>query len=181
MSRKTEEKWKSSKRSEKRVIIAKDVIKQINNQKIKPNTGSYINAVDLKNNPEFCFYNDDNFDVKENYKNLSCSACALGSLMLVITSYDNNLQIQDFKHENFKSSKLRKMFYSIFSKRQLALIELAFEVRCTFFYENVHDLIEKDKIDSIIRYYETLNPYERMMLIMKNIIKNNGTFMPNVG
>lgn len=127
----------------------------------------------------------------------SCSCCALGSMFMSCTLLNNQTTVQQL---NVASSDLGDAIESpkqfaesrvfsngltkFFSAAQLKLIETAFEGEGGYFYEPPYD----DEGELIKRPAATMaalewpNKYpdvkKRLIAIMQNIIKNNGTFKP---
>lgn len=164
------QKFNGATKAEKRVIIAKDVLKQLKAKKIKAERFTYL---------------DENFttdyaeeDMREalNKTEEPCSACGVGSLCIALVLREN-----DFKVPcgiNVLGAILKKLT-KYFSMKQLALIETAFEGKT----RDIHDMVEEKLPLSIIYRAETFTrgcfTVEEMLIkIMKNIIKNEGTFKP---
>lgn len=176
--------------SEKRVEIAKDVIKQLKNRTIIANTGVYCNF-EYDNISEDLYKSDvrSNFD---KLKSLECNVCALGAILVSNTKFNNGFsfkQLNNVRNDNIIS------LLDYFTDSQLTLIEFAFESW------NIEDLINnyeinkgiycgKDytKLDLTYEQIEKACDFnsdihedeaeERMIRIMKNIIKNEGEFIP---
>jgi len=158
---------------EKRVLIAKDVIKLIKAKKIAIKTGNYFQTGSI--NPHA---HEQLNKVLPKIKN--CEVCALGGLFYSYVSKYNNYEIGGggLIHMNNKDNEMRDLLNDIFSKKQLNLIECAFEeddvnshcmwslcsdeiiIRAEAYRSN-HDLYDDDKA---------------LIHIMKNIISNKGVF-----
>jgi len=177
--------WRLSK-SEKRVAIAKDIIKQISKGKIKPKEGLYIH---IKNKKKI---NNEDIPLDSVFSNNTCQACALGSCFISLVNLGDNLRLSDIEGSEsafYRSWSIealqddynwRKYLRRAFTPRQLSLIESAFEKRGitdekdTLTFWNVNDVTSKAK--EFGRTYKKDN--ERLIGICKNIIANKGTFKP---
>jgi len=155
----------------KRVKIAKDVLVQIDLGVIVPTAGIYFDSWDLRRLGE-------NGDIEENteLQNLlreeiiECRVCGIGSLFVCDILNRNNLKLNkqnSYFNILIGSSHIHKRLKGIFTSKQLDLIEKYFEnwVGCRDFFRrsNIKDITSSE---------------ERMIIIMKNIIKNKGTFNP---
>jgi len=163
-------KTKKSK-AELRIEIAKDVLKHIKAGSFRTERGTYF-AVRLKKPSR-----------GEQLKRVlpqaeKCTVCALGGLFYGHIIRHNGLEIDSPEtHLHFNDLKIHKEL-TMFSKMQLDAIESAFE-RCnmsgktpTVLIERAMNFRSKHKIDIPDPDSKTLT------LIMKNIIKNKGTFKP---
>lgn len=175
--------WNLLTDAEKRVLIAKDVIIQINTNIYKPKTGAYINLIKTFDEDEYLH----DKDVKSNFEKIkSCEVCALGSLLLSSTKYANKVNFTDIYSCTFiKNKNIKDLLISLFSPEQLCLIEVAFEKK----YQRNSDNFGRDisnynfdiKLEEDINkaqfiYRNIHNHHDRMIAIMNNIIKNKGTF-----
>jgi hypothetical protein len=163
----------------KRVHIAEDVIKQINLGKFLPQTGHIVQNKDL--NTFLCSLSEP-ISLKDILPDYNCTVCAKGAMFLSDVLARNNyyadmLGIGDSDCE-------RKLDY--ISKKQLHMIEAAFECRVRYFHK---DLKKKNLIsysvnpnklgNSCVKFglkYEI--PNARLIAIMENIIENEGEFRP---
>ena len=183
-------------KAEKRVEIAKDVLKQIKANKYKPTSGVWVmdtngNEVDdliYRVRDEDC---DAIVDLKKDVVcqlNGKCSVCALGSLFVSAIDKFNHTKLSpncymDFtEYKNSDYNPLLKWF----SAKQLLLIESTFENRYGAWTENtVYVLSSKEMIywDDVVipAIYAYCKKYQdetsRLKAIMNNIIRNKGTFV----
>ena len=168
-------KTKQLTKPEKRVLIAKDVIKLIKAKKIVITTGEY-----------FLPHSRYEYVGKQLNKVLpkikKCEVCALGGLFYSFVSKYNNYEINDYginKIENYVDG-MRDTLEDIFSKKQLYLIECAFEQKDIQY--NCQPLYSLDTITRTegYRYYHDLefdyDDDKALIHIMKNIISNKGVF-----
>ena len=185
--------------NEKAVLVAKDVLEQVKAEKYIPNTGTYIHV----------FGDGFNFEgsIKDNFDQIQqCKVCALGSMLMSSTHLGNTLTTSDI--DNYPeaddlrdSEKITELFSSIFTNKQLLLIETAFEGYSDFWGETKRQL-EKRHEETPFQYYESSDRYsvetltfeetlacemfnrkypdddKRLIAICRNIIRNKGVFMP---
>lgn len=174
-------------RAHKRVLIAKDVIKQLNTEKLIAHLGFYISNEIF----ELLDYNHE-ADVKKKYSKIkSCEVCALGACLLSATKFGNQLKLGDLKDVLLKENQnADKLLASIFSKNQMLMIETAFEGSNGLKY--AHDVLgeslDKEQIIKCVNFRYSYvkddnfiseeNRKQLLIAIMQNIIKNKGTFKP---
>ena len=171
--------FKGKSRAEKRVLVAQDVIAQIKAKTLIPSSGDWVYILD-KYEPAY------EASLRETVlnKEVECNCCALGGLFLSCTLFNNKVKVGDvsptFGEYGFLDStiyaekKFSNGLNTIFSNEQLKLIEVAFECGCGAFYED--DVKDGEKAAKFGSRYNTEKG--RMIGIMNNIIKNNGTFIP---
>ena len=136
-----------------RVLIAKDVIKQLKRKKIIVERGTYCF------NPIFCNLKEME-ELSELKKVLAkskdkCYVCALGALFVSAVNRFNKYQITT-DWAGIGKYETTNYLCKYFSDSQMGLIEDVFEFRCPVY----------------------MNSENHMINIMKNIIKNKGTFKP---
>jgi len=147
-------------KTEKRVLIAKDVLELLAQEKIHEARGSYMSLNAYDN----IFFNKED-SLEKSLKNLqySCQVCALGSLLYAHVNRFNEVKTGAVMHGPWFGPDQKETMdplLSYFSKSQLALIENYFE---GYDYEKGNYLTFRVSIETI----------------MKNIIKNKGSFKPN--
>ena len=169
-------------KAQQRVTIAKDVIAGIKAKRLVANHDVYLglghkeeNAID--DNPEG--------SLQEQLKSIpECTVCAKGALFVCTVARRNqvkNEELPGYYHENWNGDALSGLLGGVFSPYQLRLIETEFEgedieydgdgreINAKMFspkYNN-NGFINKDYMADT-----------RLIAIMRNIIKNNGTFKP---
>jgi hypothetical protein len=154
-------------KAEKRVTIAKDVIKRVDIGQID----AYSTFISFDGEVE------EGKPLKPFFNAIQCSACAKGSLFL---SYVG--RVNKFKKEGSFSmdpySKEMKKIKQIFSQLQLDMIEIAFEGG-TFSWTD-REKISNKQISKSLEFFKnnTVGSRLRLKRIMENIIENNGTFKP---
>lgn len=160
----------------KRVSIAKDVIKQLVANKITAQTGSYFELRSDEN-----IVNEDlSFAIS---KAKSCNVCALGALFSACVLKSNHFKLNsadifaDNKMVDIWRTPVTEYLKPYFSKHQLAMIEIAFEK----YAGGINIKIVKN-VKTIKKCTDFGNQFlddeDRMTAIMQNIIDNNGKFVP---
>jgi len=155
-------------RAQMRVAIAKDVLKQIKARKITISPNGYWTV----GNPRFLY--DGTAVGRLDIQRKKCSVCAAGA---AITS-----AIRLFNEETIpirNASDEERVFIAgrrWFTKRQLAMIEAAFEKPGS---RPMVDQITFREIDRCDRFAAKNDTYlARAKAIFKNIIENGGNFVP---
>lgn len=193
----TNKSFNKLKKAEKRVAIAQDVLDQIKNKIIRPENGSWIS---------WGGKNIDSFEEKdggtslkkeilENGLKQSCDCCALGSLMLSCTLFNNEVTLEDvlirdaFDYMSKTSGSDIKTggLESVFSDKQIEMIEMAFEKGGGLFKYNDNPDWEEYNNTSLkgcvagkcVEFGEKYKSSKgRLVAIMNNIIENKGEFIP---
>lgn len=157
-------------KAEKRVAVAKDVIAQLNRGKLTATTGLYFKAKSC--NKDFT----GEVELQKVLKHIpKCEVCAKGALFVGMINKYNDFKLNlkyDYGNDEINdevNDSLYPKLKTLFSGKQLRLIEAYFEGWNKFDIENTHNFYEKNP-----------NAKKRMILIMENIIKNNGTFKPSL-
>jgi hypothetical protein len=203
--------FKKASPTQKRVLIAKDVIAQIKAKKIKPESGTFVQVEKVKGfmssseadkrtgswNYAMNRLSDSegsDADVRQLYLDNTlqqCSCCALGGMFMSCTLYNNNTTIEDLEHAGNDISqvlleetgeKLSNGLNKFFSVEQLKLIEQTFEGDNGAVLSGMDDDTGKTVDEFSPRAEAFYNKYkkskDRLVAIMQNIVKNNGTFKP---
>lgn len=152
--------------NEKRVVIAKDVIQQLNSGHIIASQLGYIGGIELAlkiKNSKF------NTDFRDIFNETTCYVCAKGALFVSDIMLRDEFKINSQEQideglvfTGLSSSKGITTRLNYFSKSMLSNIEWHYEGWQE--YRWFHDKYPSDK--------------QRMTLIMKNIINNKGEFVP---
>jgi len=173
-------KFESLNPAEQRVLIARDVLAQVKKEKFFPRRGSYIKHLTIGGNECDITTNRRN-SVQKHFDEITCYCCALGACLLSATKYKNKLEFQDVCNLAASQSPW-DLLRGIFPSKQLNMIEYAFEAERSGtrvgenrFNNYLEDGIKEACIDFGRNYAE---PEDRMIAIMKNIIKNKGEFKP---
>ena len=119
----------------------------------------------------------------------SCKVCALGGLFMSCTLYNNKTKLDacgyygeasDLGEFIDRSEPISNGLDKFFSQSQLKLIEEAFEGGFGYFGDGCYTYNRFE--DNNRQYYTYADKYpeddDRMIAIMNNIVKNNGTFVP---
>lgn len=187
---------------EKRVALAQDVIQQLKAEKIIANNRVYLSIEDFGEQ-----FIGNETSAQKILPEITCSVCALGGLFHSYIKYKNNVNI-DLIEEGCPVKLINKFSETLnkyFDDFQLILIETAFEsFEYREYFEDEEfagydlegydgkykDIIfnndQKNQIFKSEEYAENLNltgeenDYTEILLfnIMRNIIRNNGTFVP---
>lgn len=167
--------------AKKRVLIAKDVLEQLEAGKIRATSGYFLRIQSFSDHVS-------NYDAvkKESLQATylrgdieQCDACADGALMLSCTLFNNKYTTDAGFYMldvwiNSKKSMKNKLNV-IFSRSQLRLIENAFE-RGVGAFQKFRETPKAKKAIQFGRSFSTSG--NRLKAIMKNIVKNRGTFVP---
>lgn len=173
--------------AEKRVRIAKDVIDALNTKRITANRGGYI----LPSKGEGDLFENAALDtqVRDAFSTVKhCEVCALGGIFVAAVERFDRIKIKNLNYmpimrgntntvSDLNLHHFENYLYKFFSRKQLAMIEMAFE--------DLHTLVDVPAIsdeeeDAIFKFsYRFKTAKNLMIAIMENIIKNKGTFKPN--
>jgi len=146
-----------------RVKIAKDVIIQLKQKKLIAEGGVFVRPYEIKST----YINHKHSQINNliNKKIVACNVCAKGSLFMAHIMKTNHCTLMEARTTgNYSISKRLTMF----SQEQLNKIEQVFE--------GYFDNGSKEKGNKFFKRY--LNEHNRLIAIMKNIIKNKGEFIP---
>lgn len=153
---------------QQRVVIAKDVLKQLSLHKMHPSPGAYVIGPPVRTESDRM--NGD-----------SCKVCALGALFACAVELHGG-----GKYKFWVPSRriIAEYLEPYFSKDQLGLIESAFEVNASW-GECTDDAQKAEDFGAQFGHKYNCKGYPRfdtatarMKAIMQNIIANNGTFVP---
>jgi len=156
-----------------RVEIAKDVIDHINAKRITCNIGGYFNP-----STKGKWKNKSLQDVLPKLK--YCNVCAIGVMFYSYVMRHNNFTIGWVGINGINDNSMREAM-SMFSKPQMELIESAFEISD---YSSSLKVLPYFKKAVYFREKRGLTKRDgktnarALELIMKNIIRNKGTFKP---
>ncbi|MFN9112105.1 MAG: hypothetical protein ACK5XN_18725 [Bacteroidota bacterium] len=185
-------------KDKKAVLVTQDVLAQIEANKYVPNTGAYVRFEE-----KISFEGD----IKSNFDKLpQCRVCALGSMLLSCTNLGNVLTTDIISndrigHYELQDDGVKELFNSIFSDKQLLMIETSFEGYSEWECWTVSEIKKHSKPffnycedadryadDETLSFEETLacqkvflkyeDHQERLEAICNNIIKNSGVFIP---
>lgn len=182
--------------SEKRVLIAKDVLKQLDAGYIYPNRGKICNfsEVFLKGKSESDEVREVFLRESGAFTGASCACCAVGAMFLSCVLYRNELTIQKYnelisQNDNYTIPLLFTKIQThsplnglteYFSAKQIKLIEIAFEKGGGLFQDDAYEDLTEEEVERAVGYRDLFNEDDDATIlraIMNNIIKNNGEFV----
>ena len=174
---------------EKRVAIAKDVIRQLNARKLTARSKTWLTGgagiIRIKEE-------DYQKPVKEILSTqASCNVCALGSLLVCAAGLANAVTVNDVRDKDSDTYFTVDMFSMtpylkrFFSMEQLRLIELCFEhgdggcsPDTAEEWEAAEVFAGDEEDDNGDSIGDGTDDEVRLRLIMECIMRNNGTFVP---
>lgn len=179
--------FKKMSKPQKRVRIAQDVLAQIKARRLVPvrENGYICDAEGVENQAP----DTEVSAVAERVT--SCQVCGIGSLFVVGIQRDESLKLGDlndvkerlnnpgtypataFGLDNVDQKDIHKFLGKYFTKSQLQLIEDVFETDATYLDEDGDEESASERFAA--KYPED---EERLVAIMKNIVKNEGVFIP---
>lgn len=184
-------------KAEKRVEIAKDVLKQIKANKYIPTSGIWVMDSDGYEVEDLISYarqvaeEADAVDLKKDVickLNGTCSVCALGSLFVSAIDKFNHTKLNPGYRVDWTESEDSEYnpLLKWFSAKQLLLIETTFEGGHGGWANEAMYILSKKEFESweesiLPAIYAYCNKYPdaniRLKAIMNNIIRNKGTFV----
>lgn len=200
----------------KRVVVAKDVITSLNAKRLKAKANIYLNAWPKYDRMEafkgLRSYSDEWYARAASFsesdaqtallnQQLSCEACAIGSVFVCAVERMDRLTVDEFK--SLRQAGIREYLGDLFSPEQLDLMETAFERTTEYvqsrrynpgkYSDSVYDPSE-DAAAELDQAVDFGNNFARegyadddevdfdadgcMRAIMQNIIDNAGEFKP---
>ena len=167
--------WKFQRMSKaaKRVQIAHDVLALIKARRFFP-AGVYLY------DHSGILYKNPNSQMSLLMKSAtSCDVCAVGAIFLGFANRMNNCTIKKYVRSHHSGIFMKKYLLDYFSDQQIQMIETAFEQSIISVGGREYSNLEWQQLAKS-KYFakRTKNPKNRMIKIMKNIIENNGTFVP---
>lgn len=153
--------------TEKRVVVAKDALKQLKAERFVAQIGHYL-GMDITQALEEV--EDRTCQAQPYLKDAKvCTVCAKGALLLSAIRKFNKATIRDVLNEDM--SKPEKLF----GEHNLDNMEAAFETWDCFSGSRYGQPVPV-KVEQFGHNYD--NAHDRLVAILKNVIKNNGTFKP---
>ena len=177
-SAKAEAAFKRMSKAQKRVAVAKDVIASIKAKQLVAKARTYI---DVKAEGKDG-YDNNTFKHPDFQTALAmgqqCTACALGGLFVCAVKFENKIATED-ANDNIDQPDLHDYLQHLFPYEQLQLIEIAFEQSWGIpGFDNGDDVPDKWKTAVAFGQKHPTDDAARMTAIMRNIIRNEGTFIP---
>ena len=161
-----------------RVRIAKDVLEQLRLRFYKAERGTYVDfwtRSDDEGGKDFPELKS-NCDLQSQLDRVGfCEVCGIGSLFVSLIRLKDQYKLNKCEARSafIDTNRLRAALYGIFSEYQVLLIETAFEGRhIDAVYLNYDDYIPATN------FAGSRTPAETLRRIMRNIIRNRGTFKP---
>jgi hypothetical protein len=151
--------FKESTKAQKRVMIAQDCIDRLSCSLLLANTGSFITYMGEEVN-------------KTIVNTRTCEVCAKGGLFASYIGRVNNFN--DECLGNDEDNEAHKKLREIFTLRQLAIIEYAFEGTQYIYSVDIPQDMQKKLEDFYDENYD--DDDQRLIKICENIIKNKGAF-----
>lgn len=174
---KTKAKAKRLTKAQIRVQIAKDVIRQLDANRIVADGGCYLDA------DEFEEQIDGAADVPDGRYLAApkdCRACAIGSVFVCALDRFNELKLHKFVDDGGGSDAMVRYLSPWFTRAQLRLMEIGFQE-----YNSDPGAVTDRAADAAYAWHEKRLgsdgecDYDAIMrALMKNVIRNNGTFKP---
>lgn len=170
--------FKAASKAEKRVLIAKDVLAQLKAGKYAADPGNWATvkapSSDIEKSTEVCTIIDD--------PRSECSCCALGALMLSEIRLNDNLKVGKVDEDAIYNGEVQidhngagDRLNRYFSDKQLRLMEIAFEQGGGSCQARTEEEFRAEKKYDDDRHEDA---DARLVKIMKNVVKNGGTFKP---
>lgn len=157
--------------AKKRVAIAKDALEQVLAKKYKVKTGQYVTF--LGSGSPVAKSEELDVPVACNLQDVKCQVCARGALFVSALRKDASIGPEYISNdENLGNDDIQMTEDQYFSREQLDLIESAFEV------DQFCDDAPEEMAMAAELYGRSLgNKDERLVAILKNIIRNKGEFV----
>ena len=166
--------FKKLSKKKQRVTVAEDVIAQLEAKTLKAGQGLFLDIyVDNDDNESFLEEDARKFFSQAPDKNIQCTACGLGSMMVAKARLENHATVDDVATDTISGEDIEIILMQIFSSDTIRNIEVCFEKGYGFYDEN------DDEDQPAIKFGKRFrNPNNRLIAICKNIIKNEGEFIP---
>ncbi len=169
-------------KKERRIAIAKDAIAQIKAGKYESSPGV------------LCYFPEEMYELSDRDPKLSgqkvlktklkatgpCYVCARGALFVSLVRKENKVDLRDLVYAKNIDEKLTNLF----GRNQWTLMEAYFEgYRLSYQLQNTNalkfGLRKYPDLDTEKFYRKYQNAEDRLIAILKNLIKNGGTFNPH--
>lgn len=163
--------------AQKRVAIAKDVLKQIKAKKFLIESGNFaIIRNGIMPDPDVF---DKGYLLSKEVE--ACDVCAIGAAIISGIRLFNKVTFNNPHIDPIESWNLIREF---FEPEQAVLIENAFEIGCGAYNENWSEEeplpeVDQSEIDKAMEFGQEFdNETERAVAIFTNIVQNKGVFKP---
>ncbi len=183
-------------KANQRVAIAKDILSRISTKQLVGESGVWVNVPSAPEYKRDVCGNILNYDAivdlqEQLNKGVSCECCALGAAMCGLAFYEDKIKVENQRSDY--EDEVEKRLRQIFGKKQLELIETAFELGSGALAEDVYeedgegdeklddsgDPIVKPRYRAAVAFGERyLDDNKRLKAIWSNVLENGGTFKP---
>lgn len=172
--------WSRMSKKAKRVAIAKDVLKHIKAGSLVPNRGAYFISNEVREAQMEIPY-EETVELQGLLQGKTCEVCAKGAIFIADIIKNDDFAVNywiDIDDGDMMCNRLE----GIFERGQLDLIECAFEGgiisdETNILRSHLENTPLADKAEKFFNKYNG-DPEKVLTAIMKNIIKNDGTFKP---
>jgi len=186
-------KFEKATNAEKRLLIVTDAFKQLVSGRFVAESGEWL-WVTVKDAYDTSLTEDDSLQKCTLSNKVECVGCALGSMMLGLVRFDNKVTLGEATEYSCDSpffidaiekstpgnGKVGNRLLRYFSENQLNLVEYFFEMGNGV--SRHHELTDLEQ--AIFNYWrddhgaETWKDEQRLLLILKNMMNNQGMFVP---
>lgn len=159
-------------KAEVRVCIAKDVLAQVKAKRFTARPGLYVSGLGLYSDlprDEDGYLTQSPINVQAVLKDRDCHVCALGALFVSSVDRFNACELPASDMTTMHRETLEKYLGNVFSRKQMNAIEAAFEGSSNSY----------PKVYNSAFYQAYPDSTARLVAIMKNIVRNGGTFKPS--
>lgn len=171
--------------AEKRVKIAKDVVKQLEDKKLRAESGTYFALSGKGENLKNCLLQKvEDPNLAQVTMSTKCTVCGIGALFVAAIENDGSVELQKgFTDYHIGQREIHNQLKPYFTAKQLKLIEAFFERDLGFShgryfggdYGTNSETINEFQKHEIVR---ERSAQKRLAMIMENIIENDGEFKP---
>ena len=176
--------------AKRRVAIAKDVIQQLNAEKIIAQRGVYFDESGIEKVMEQTYWagkgatgvaGHGETQVCDLLETSKCTVCGIGAAFVSAVRLGDDLKIKDLAADEtwVRDYQMRDYLKRYFDPPQVALIECAFE-RGPYYRTNMNQAPSKSDTRAAVAFGRKYDgDADRMRAIFQNIVSNRGTFRPS--
>lgn len=170
---------------QQRIELAKDVIASLEAERIISQSGCWVRVENpgVYSGFDSELAGNDEIQLQEIIKDKKCQVCALGALFIESVRKFDNFTLGDLSGGySIDNDDITVYLDGLFDYDQLLLIEVAYE-RGSGGYDVRWDFRDEDRAvaNNAVAFGRTISDdRERLVAIMKNIIANDGEFIPPV-
>jgi hypothetical protein len=165
---------------ERAVLVAKDVLLQLKLKALQPCSGTYLRPRSGISWEQVCPTRSYKWDAQKQIDKITekCEACAIGSVFLSSIRLFDKLKVEGVR-TSYRATMINYVEeLQIFTSDNLDLIEKAFEEGAGL---NGGVGVQDEKENRFNTQYWNSLSSKRLARIMRNVIKNKGTFVPEPG